>query len=387
MSKDILRPAILKSLIVKEFKQILRDKRMKMMLFGSPVLMLLLFGYAVNTDISEIKMAILDSDKTSESRELIRKFTASGYFRHYVYLQSPDEAAYYLDKGEADMFMHIPADFKRSLLSGKATELQIIIDGTDSSRASVIMAYINQISSDFSMDYLSEKIRMILLSRENSVVRFNEQLPVKERVMFNPDLTSRNFYLPGVLGLLVALITIMLTSMSVVKERESGTIEQIIVSPLRPAEFVAGKTLPFAIIGIIELCIITLIAIAWFRVPFNGSFVFLVFSSIFYILCTLSVGLFISTVSQTQQQAMLSTFLFFIPAILLSGFVFPIYAMPEVFQYITFINPMRYFMTIIRGIFLKGVGFTVLWNELLALTILGSVLVFFSIRRFNRRFE
>lgn len=387
MRLNILRPAILKSLIVKEFKQILRDKRMKMMLFGSPVLMLLLFGYAVNTDISEIKMAILDSDKTSESRELIRKFTASGYFKHYVYLQSPDEAAYFLDKGEADMFMHIPADFKRNLLSGKATELQIIIDGTDSSRASVIMAYINQISSDFSMDYLTQKIRTVLLSRENSAVRFKEQLPVKERVMFNPDLTSRNFYLPGVLGLLVALITIMLTSMSVVKERESGTIEQIIVSPLRPAEFVAGKTLPFAIIGIVELCIITLIAIAWFRVPFNGSFVFLVFSSIFYIICTLSVGLFISTVSQTQQQAMLSTFLFFIPAILLSGFVFPIYAMPEVFQYITLINPMRYFMTIIRGIFLKGVGFTVLWNELLALTVLGSVLISLSIRRFNRRFE
>ncbi len=387
MIKGILRPAILKSLIVKEFKQILRDKRMKMMLFGSPVLMLLIFGYAVNTDITEIKMAILDSDKTSESRELIRKFTASGYFKHYTSLESPDQAADFLDNGEADMFMHIPRDFKKNLLSGTPVELQMIIDGTDSSRASVIMAYINQISSDFSIEYLSQKIKMTLLSRGDSAGRFKEPLPVKERVMFNPDLTSRNFYLPGVLGLLVALITIMLTSMSVVKERESGTIEQIIVSPLRPAEFVAGKTLPFAIIGIVEICVITIISIFWFRVPFNGSFVFLVFSSIFYIICTLSVGLFISTVSQTQQQAMLSTFLFFIPAILLSGFVFPIYAMPEIFQYITYLNPMRYFMTIIRGIFLKGVGFSVLWTELLSLTILGSVLIYFSIRRFNRRFE
>jgi len=382
-----LRPAVLKSLIVKEFKQILRDKKMKAMLFGSPVLMLLIFGYAVNTDISEIKMVVLDGDKSSESRELLRKFTASGYFTHYVSLESPDEAAYYIDRGEADMFMHIPQDFKKNLLSGKSAELQIILDGTDSSRASVIMAYINQISSDFSLEYLSKKIRMIILSRENTVIRLKESLPVKERVMFNPDLTSRNFYLPGVLGLLVALITIMLTSMSVVKERESGTIEQIIVSPLRSSEFIAGKTLPFAIIGIVEICVITLIAIAWFRVPFNGSFIFLIFSSIFYIVCTLSVGLFISTISQTQQQAMLSTFLFFIPAILLSGFVFPIYAMPEIFQYITFLNPMRYFMTIIRGIFLKGVGFTVLWTELLSLAILGSVLISLSIRRFNRRFE
>ena len=228
---------------------------------------------------------------------------------------------------------------------------------------------------------------MLLLSRENTGVRLKAMLPLKERVLFNPDLTSRNFYLPGVLGLLVALITIMLTSMSVVKERESGTMEQIIVSPLRPAEFVAGKTLPFALIGLLDISIITLIAINWFKVPFNGSFIFLIFSSIFYIMCTLSVGLYISTISETQQQAMLSTFLFFIPAIMLSGFVFPIYAMPEIFQYITLINPMRYFMTIIRGIFLKGVGFSVLWNEVLALALLGSVLIYLSIRRFNRRFE
>jgi ABC-2 type transport system permease protein len=373
--------------MIKEFKQILRDKRMKMMLFGSPVLMLLMFGYAVNTDISEIKIVILDSDRTSESRELISRFTASGYFKYYAELDSPDKADYFLDNGEADMYMHIPRDFKKNLLSGKTAELQIILDGTDSSRASVILTYVNQISSDFSLDYLSQKIRMTLLSRGNPAGRFKEPLPVKERVMFNPDLTSRNFYLPGVLGLLVALITIMLTSMSVVKERESGTIEQIIVSPLRSVEFVAGKTLPFAIIGIVEIIVITIITITWFRVPFNGSFVFLIFSSFFYILSTLSVGLFISTVSQTQQQAMLSTFLFFIPAILLSGFVFPIYAMPEIFQYITYLNPMRYFMIIIRGIFLKGVGFSVLWTELLFLTILGSVLIYFSIRRFNRRFE
>jgi ABC-2 type transport system permease protein len=261
MKNLIPRPSILKSLIVKEFKQILRDKRMKMMLFGSPVLMLLIFGYAVNTDISEVKMVILDSDRTSESRELINRFTASGYFKYYSLLESPDQADYLLDKGEADMFMHIPRGFKKNLLSGKTAELQIILDGTDSSRASVITAYVNQISSDFSLDYLSQKIGLTLLSRGNSAGGMKEPLQIKERVMFNPDLTSRNFYLPGVLGLLVALITIMLTSMSVVKERESGTIEQIIVSPLRPAEFVAGKTLPFAIIGIVEICVITIITI------------------------------------------------------------------------------------------------------------------------------
>ncbi len=387
MKNNILRPAILKCLIKKEFKQLLRDKRMKMMIFGAPVLMLIMFGYAVNTDISEIKMVILDNDKSGVSRELVRKFTSSGYFIHCASVESSKAAVQFLDKGEADLFMHIPPDFKEKILSGKKTEMQIILDGTDSSRASIIMAYINQISSDFSDEYLSRKIRMMLLVRNNAGVRLMKPVFLRERVLFNPDLTSRNFYLPGVLGLLVALITIMLTSMSVVKERESGTMEQIIVSPLRPAEFVAGKTLPFAIIGLVEICIITLITITWFKVPFNGNFIFLIISSLFYIMCTLSVGLFISTISQTQQQAMLSTFLFFIPAILLSGFVFPVYAMPEIFQYITILNPMRYFMTIIRGIFLKGVGLSVLWTELAALTALGSILIYLSIRRFNRRFE
>lgn len=387
MKNRILRPAILRSLITKEFKQILRDKKMKMMLFGAPVLMLLMFGYAVNTDISEVKMVILDNDKSAESRALIGKFISSGYFLHYASVESPDLATVFLDRGEADIFVHIPPDFKEKLLSGKKTEMQIILDGTDSSRASVITAYINQVSSEFSEKYLSEKIKMTLLTRDGAGVKSKNPLNLSERIMFNPDLTSRNFYLPGVLGLLVALITIMLTSMSVVKERESGTIEQIIVSPLHSAEFVAGKTLPFAIIGIVEISVITVITITWFKVPFNGSFIFLLISSLFYIMCTLSVGLFISTISQTQQQAMLSTFLFFIPAILLSGFVFPIYAMPDVFQCVTFLNPMRYFMTIIRGIFLKGVGLSVLWFELSALTVLGSVLIFFSIRRFNRRFE
>ncbi len=387
MKNIIFRPSILKSLLIKEFKQILRDKRMRAMLFGSPVLMILLFGYAVNTDISEVKMIVLDSDKSGESRELIRKFISSGYFTYYSSIESSGTAAEFLDKGEAELFIHIPENFQKNLLSGKTTELQIILDGTDSSRAAVIMAYINQISSDFSEGYLAKKIRIILLSRESGGIRLKESIPVKERVLFNPDLTSRNFYIPGVLGLIVALITIMLTSMSVVKERESGTMEQIIVSPMNSSEFVAGKTLPFAIVGIVEISVITFIAIVWFKVPFNGSFIFLIFSSILYIMCTLSVGLYISTISQTQQQAMLSTFLFFVPAIMLSGFVFPIYAMPEIFQYITYLNPMRYFMTIIRGIFLKGVGLTVLWNELAGLAILGSALIYLSIRRFNRRFE
>lgn len=387
MKNNILRLPVLKSFITKEFKQILRDKRMKFMLFASPVIMLLIFGYAVNTDVMNVKMVVLDNDKTSESRKLIHKFTENDYFMYYASLDSPQEADYYLDNWKAEMYMNIPKDFRAKLVSGQESEVQIILDGSDSTRASVIAAYINQITTDFSKEHISKKIRVIMLNRENIALNLAEQVSIEERVMFNPNLVSRNFYLPGVLGLLVTLITIMLTSMSVVKERESGTIEQIIVAPIKSLEFIVGKTLPFGIIGFVEICFITLITIFGFKVPFNGNFIFLMFASIFYILSTLAVGLYISTISQTQQQAMLSTFLFFIPAILLSGFMFPVYAMPEIFQYVTMLNPMKYFMTIVRGVFLKGVGFTVLWGELAALLLLGTILIYFSVRRFGRRFE
>lgn len=387
MRISFIRTNIIRSLVIKEFKQVFRDRRMRLMIFGSPLLMLLLFGYAVNTDVTTITTGVLDEDRSSLSREFGRRFFSSGYFVPVLYLDSSEEGSRLLDRGQINMFMHIPRGFSSRVKSGRGTEVQIILDGTDSSRTSVIMAYINHISSEFTVNHITENVRRLILGREWSSVMMKQSIEIKERTLFNPELISRNFFLPGVLALLLALITIMLTSMSVVKERENGTIEQIIVSPLKPAEFIAGKTLPFVAVGVIEITIISIITMAWFRVPFNGSFVFLLTASMFYILCTLAIGLYISTISLTQQQAMLSTFIFFIPAIMLSGFVFPVYAMPEVFQIITLANPMRHFMAIVRGVFLKGAGFAVLWEEVLALILLGSILFFLSIRRFSRRFE
>lgn len=378
---------ILRSFVTKEFRQIFRDSRMRKVLFGSPVLMLIVFGYAVNTDVINIKMAVIDSSRSIESREFIERFTSSGYFFIEESPESPEKGATLLDTGKVDVVINIPYDFSSDLKKGTSTGIQLILDGSDSIRSSIILAYTNQITSGFSDEYLRKKVNTVMLSRGAGGVRFLQGIDLRERTLFNPELTSRNFYLPGVLGLLVALITIMMTSMSVVKERESGTIEQIIVSPVKPLEFVAGKTFPFALVGFIDIVVITLVAILWFKVPFNGSFLFLLFCGWFYIVCTLALGLYISTISQTQQQAMLSTFLFFLPAIMLSGFVFPIYAMPLFFQIITFFNPMRYFITIIRGIFLKGVGITVLWSNLLGLMVLAAVLLFLSVRRVNRRFE
>ena len=387
MRRRWLNPDILGSFIRKEFRQILRDFRLRGMLFASPVIMILVFGYAVNTDVKSVRMAVLDRDRSMESRSFISKFTSSGYFIHYADALSPEHGAEMLDRGDVDIYISIPPGFSRDLKMGKTTGVQIVADGSDSIRSSVTLAYVNQVTSDFSDTYLKNKIAIAMRSRGETSNIAGGTVVLEERTLFNPELTSRNFYLPGVLGLLVSLITIMMTSMSVVKERESGTIEQIIVSPLKPMEFVAGKTLPFAIVGFIDIVVITLVTIFWFNVPFNGSFLFLLFCGLFYIICTLSLGLYISTVSQTQQQAMLSTFLFFLPSIMLSGFVFPIYAMPLFFRVLTYFNPMRYFISIIRGIFLKGVGAEVLWGDLLGLVVLSAVLLFLSVRRVSRRFE
>jgi len=387
MRTKIMRVNILKSFIVKEFRQILRDNRMKMMLFGAPVLMLVIFGYAVNTDVVNIRMAVLDSSRSSESRSFLERFTASGYFVYYTNAESPDMGAAALDRGDVDMFINIPYDFSRNLKKGKQAAVQIIVDGSDSSRSSVILAYISQITNDYSERFLEKSVMLTMRNRGTGTVISAGGVMLNERTLFNPELKSRNFFLPGVLGLLVALITIMMTSMSVVKERESGTIEQIIVSPIKPLEFVTGKTLPFAIVGFVDIVVIAFITIVWFRVPFNGSFILMLLCGGFYIICTLGVGLYISTISQTQQQTMLSTFLFFIPSIILSGFIFPIYAMPPVFRIITLVNPMRYFIDITRGIFLKGVGVTVLWESILALGFLSVIFLALSVRRVNRRFE
>lgn len=387
MRNPVLRKNIIKSIMIKEFRQILRDKRMRVVLFGAPVLMLILFGYAVNTDVSGIRMAVLDSDRSQASRMFLERFTGSGYFFHEYNIASPAEADSLLDKGLIDLYLDIPVNFSSDIKSGMGTSIQIIVDGTDSMRAAVVVAYVNLISGDYSFDNMKKKISMSLLAREAGGIVLKKPLELRERSLFNPELKSRNFYLPGVIGLLVTLVTTMLTSMSVVKERESGTMDQLIVSPLKPVEFVAGKTLPFAIIGFVDIIIITLIAIVWFAVPFNGSFVMLLVAGLFYILCALSVGIYISTVSATQQQAMLSTFLFFIPAILFSGFVFPVYAMPKFFQYITLLDPLLYFVEMLRGIFLKGSGIDGLWRDIAALAILGAVLFTLSIRRFSRGFE
>ena len=383
----VINTGNIKRMVKKEFLQLFRDARLRLFVVLPPILMLFVFGYAVNTDVKHVNVAVIDSDHTAASRGFTERFTASPCFNYYASASSPKEAVAMLDRGDVDFFLHLEKDFSRTMKRGGTAQVQAVIDGSDSNRASVIVSYINSVMGDISIEKMRGRLRLELMRRNAAGRGMTGSVNLKERIFFNQDLTSVNFYLPGVTGLLLMLITIMLTSMSIVKERESGTIEQINVSPLSPFEYIAGKTVPFVIVAFGDIIVISVLTILWFDVPFRGSFLFLLMSGFFFILSSLAVGLYISTISGTQQQAMLSSFLFFIPSILLSGYIFPIYSMPEPVQMVTYLNPLRYFINILRSVFLKGTGISVLWKDLLFMTMLGLGLIILSVKKYSKRME
>jgi ABC-2 type transport system permease protein len=284
-----------------------------------------------------------------------------------------------MDRGQASALLRFNKGFEDALNAGHSAPVQLIVDGSDSNTARIVLNYSVRIANEFS--------EQVLVARE---ARLRGRSPVISRVhlnsraWFNDNLESRNFYVPGVISLMVMLITLLLTSMAVVREKEIGTMEQIMVTPILPREFILGKTVPFALIGLIDVVVITVVGVFWFNVPIRGSLVLLFLATGIYLMTSLGIGLLISTVSETQQQAMLSTFLFFQPAVLLSGFMFPIANMPIVIQWLTYLNPLRYFLVILRGIFLKGVGVRVLWPQMLALLIMGVVTLWLASRRFKK---
>ena len=383
----MIRINIIKSFLKKELKQLLRDPRMRTAIFMPPLLMALINGYAVNTDVNKVRMAILDQDKTLQSQTLIEKFTSSGYFIPHAYLGSAKGATRLLDTGEVEVFLQIEKGFSKGIKSGKVSMVQIIVDGTDSSRASVIVAYVNEIASNYSMEYLKYRIRNLALSKEVKVMTIRDTIKLKERTLYNPTLTSINFFLPGMLCLIISLTPLSLTSMSIVKEREMGNIEQILVSPVSTMELIIGKSLPFFLLSIVHLLMVIMVAILWFKVPLKGNFFFLLAASSSFIFAATGMGLYIAAISKTQQQAVLAGFMYVLPSIIFSGFAFPIYAMPRIIQYFTYLNPLRYFMTICRAIFLKGVGMEILWMDFLPMVVLGVVFFYFSARKFKRGLE
>jgi ABC-2 type transport system permease protein len=369
----------IRQMLRKEFIQVLRDPRMRMVTFVIPCVQTIIICYAVNLDVTNIRTAVQDMDRSVASRDLVARFASSGYFDIRNYAQSDEDARFLLDSGKAIAVLRILPGYAEDLGEGRTASLQLLLDGTDSNTASIVLGYATQI-----MGSLSNQILVERYARKTGARREPAVVELRTRAWFNENLESRKYFVPGVIVVVVTLVTLLLTSMAVVREKEIGTMEQIIVSPITSVEFILGKTIPFAIIGFIDVTIVTLVGTFWFDVPIRGSLSLLYLATALYLLTTLSVGLFISTVSETQQQAMMSTFFFFFPAMLLSGFAFPIDNMPTVVQWLTVVNPMRYYLVIIRAIFLKGVGAAVLWPELLALTLLGGTMLSLVLTRFHK---
>ena len=369
----------LKHMLIKEFIQVFRDPRMRMVIFVIPCMQMLVIGYAVSTDVKHVRTAVCDLDESQQSRDLIADFSHSGYFDIIEHVADERRVRNLLDHGDATVVLRLRHGFSGDILAGRTAELQVLIDGTDSNTANIVLGYAVNIAKAY-----SENLLVTRFERRMGAVKIPGQVELQSRAWFNENLESRNFYVPGVLVVVVTLMTLLLTSMSVVREKEIGTMEQIMVTPITPAEFILGKTAPFAIIGFTVVCLVTAIAVFWFEVPMRGNFGTLLFGAGLYILTMLGAGLFISTISGTQQQAMISTFFFFFPAMLLSGFAFPIANMPEPVQWATLINPLRYFLIIIRAIFLKGVGLGILWPNFLALGLMAVTMLTLSVRRFHK---
>ncbi len=357
------------SMVRKEMRQLLRDPRTRMMIFVAPLIQLVMFGYAVNTDIRNTATIVVDLDRTVESRALVDAFVASGYFQVVQSSRRSSDIVRALDRGNAIVGIEIPRGFSRDLGVGKAA-VQIVVDGSNSSVASVAQGYAARIVQRFAAARLAPQLA--------------GGVELRPRAWYNPNLESRVYNVPAVIGVLVLMMSLLLTALAVVRERELGTLDQLMVSPLSAAELVAAKTLPVAFIGLLDLFLITAVAVFWFDIPMRGSLLALLPAALLYILAGLSFGLLISSISKTQQEAFMAMFLFLLPAIILSGFFYPIRSMPLPFQWLTLLNPVRHFLEIVRAVFLKGEGVGGLWVQYLAIAFFALVALKAAIWRLPR---
>jgi len=372
--------------IKKEFLQFKRDKRMFGVILLAPVLQLIFLGYAATLDVKNVKTVVWDQDKSVTSRQFLEKYEKSGYFTMAYYVSSYDEIIELIDNGEAIMAIIIPPDFEKDILSGKTSKLQTIFDGSDGNKALIAAGYSQGITISFGTNIINEFLERS--GRKNSPVTRLPVIEAETRAWYNPDLVTRNYMLPGIVGMLIMVVTINLTSLAIVKEKEIGTFEQLIVTPLKSYQIIIGKLVPFSILGFVSITIVITVMRFWFGIEVKGSVPLLYFAAFLFMLSTLGLGLFVSTISKTQQQAtMTSFFAVMMPMIYLSGFSFPIDNMPMWVQYITYLIPLRYFITIVRGIILKGVGLDELYGQFLALFVFGIVILALSSLRFRKKLE
>lgn len=368
----------LTQLVRKEGRQTFRDPRALRVIFMAPVIQLLVFGYAVTTDVKDAALMVYDRDHTTESRQLVQALTAAGYFKVVATAQRAEDLATALDHGRAILALEIPRGFQGDLAAGQPATVQLLIDGTTSNTATVAQAYASQIILRFGQAH-SPLVQAAKTARG--------QVPgvdLRVRAWYNPNLESRVYNVPGVVCNLMMLMSLLLTTLAVVRERELGTLEQLMVSPLKPGELIVGKTLPVVGIALVDLVLITSVATLWFHIPMRGSFALLGLVSLAYIVCGLGIGLLISTVSSTTQEAFMTMFMFFLPAMIFSGFFFPIENMPVLFQYVSLLDPVRHYVEAVRAIFLKGAGITVLWPQFAALTVMGGGILWLATSRFHK---
>lgn len=361
----------------------MRDPKMFMVVLIAPIIQLIFLGYAANRDIKNVDTAVFDMDKSSTSREFVRSFEKSGYFSVKYNLNDYKELTELVDDGKVIVGLVIPVDFEKDINKKRTAKVQTIFDGSDGNKASIAAGYVLGIASGFASGIAVEDIE-----RAGLKTQLFSSVEPESRVWYNPNLTTRNYMLPGIAGLILIIITTNLTSLAIVKEREIGTLEQLIVTPLKPYQMISGKLIPFTIMGFVSMSLVLSVMRYWFGIPIKGSVPFLFVSSFAFMLSTLGLGLFVSTVSRTQQQAMItSAFLVIMPMIFLSGFSFPVENMPPLIQYITYIIPLKYFLIIIRGIVLKGLGFGDLWQECTILFLMGVFILVMSSLRFRKKLE
>ncbi len=388
-----MSPSIERILVIvrKELRQALREPRMRGMLLAPPMIQLMVFGFAVNLDVEQARIGWMDGDRTQQSRELRAAFEGSGRFRVIATPQNDTELHDLMDRSKVEGVVRLLPGFGRDLQRGRESEVQVLVEGTNSNTASIVTSYAGRTIARFSAEMLQEQQRIKSVARtvqSGAPIHVTiPQLSVRPRVWFNADLRSRNYFIPGVIVNIITLVTLSLTAMAIVREKEIGTMEQLMVTPIKPIELILGKTIPFALIGFADTILVFAASLLIFHVPFRGSFLLLMVCAGLFLLTTLGAGLFVSTICRTQQQAMMSTFLCFMPFFLLSGFNFPIRNMPIPIQYLTYLNPVRYFVEIVRAIFLKGAGPDTLWPQMTALGVLGVTILGLSVSRFHKKLD
>ena len=373
---------VLWRVMVKEFLQIRRDRRMIPVIFVAPVVQIAVFGFAVNTDVTDVPTVLVDQDRSAASRDLLRRFVRSGYFELVGVEERASEVDRWLVTGRAQLGLVIGPGFGAALASGRRAALQVIADGSDAASVNIALGYAGALVRGLGADIQLERLRAAGgLARPG-------QVELEPRVFYNPDLKSRWFYVPAVLAMVLMVMTMLLSAMGVVREKEIGTMEQLIVTPIRPWQLIVGKLAPFGAIGVIQVFLVTAVTVFGFSVPLRGSFPLLLGLTVLFLLNTLGLGLLVSTLVETQQQAMMAAvFTAMVPMIYLSGLIFHIENMPRVIQLVTYAVPLRYYAEIIRGVFLRGSAIDVLWPEALMLLGMGLFLLAVAALRFRKRLD